>query len=101
MQGRVNSLVFAGLQGGPRLGDAEAGAVAALGGPAVRRLVRRPAQRGDRGHHLLGDPAILALPEHRRGWPGGAVGAPGQRAGQPGRARRGSGTGGPGLTRQS
>jgi MFS family permease len=33
MQGRVNSLVFAGIQGGPRLGDAEAGAVAALAGP--------------------------------------------------------------------
>jgi len=33
MQGRVNSLIFAGLQGGPRLGDAEAGAAAALGGP--------------------------------------------------------------------
>jgi MFS family permease len=33
MQGRVNSLVFAGLQGGPRLGDAEAGAAAALAGP--------------------------------------------------------------------
>jgi predicted MFS family arabinose efflux permease len=33
MQGRVNSLMFAGLQGGPRLGDAEAGAAAALAGP--------------------------------------------------------------------
>lgn len=33
LQGRVNSLVFAGLQGGPRLGDAEAGAAAALAGP--------------------------------------------------------------------
>src|SRR5215467_7463525 len=33
IQGRVNSLIFAGLQGGPRLGDAEAGAAAALGGP--------------------------------------------------------------------
>ncbi len=33
LQGRVNSLVFAGLQGGPRLGDAEAGAAAAIGGP--------------------------------------------------------------------
>ena len=33
VQGRVNSLIFAGLQGGPRLGDAEAGAAAALGGP--------------------------------------------------------------------
>jgi MFS family permease len=33
MQGRVNSLVFAGIQGGPRLGDAEAGAAAALAGP--------------------------------------------------------------------
>jgi MFS family permease len=33
MQGRVNSLIFAGVQGGPRLGDAEAGAAAALAGP--------------------------------------------------------------------
>ncbi len=33
LQGRVNSLVFAGIQGGPRLGDAEAGAMAALAGP--------------------------------------------------------------------
>lgn len=33
MQGRVNSLMYAGIQGGPRLGDAEAGAAAAIGGP--------------------------------------------------------------------
>jgi MFS family permease len=33
MQGRVNSLIFAGLQGGPRLGDAESGTAAALAGP--------------------------------------------------------------------
>jgi MFS family permease len=33
MQGRVNSLIFAGIQGGPRLGDAEAGGAAALAGP--------------------------------------------------------------------
>ena len=33
MQGRVNSLVFAGIQGGPRLGDAESGMVAAVAGP--------------------------------------------------------------------
>ena len=33
MQGRVNSLIFAGIPGGPRLGDAEAGAAAALAGP--------------------------------------------------------------------
>jgi predicted MFS family arabinose efflux permease len=33
IQGRVNSLMFAGLQGGPRLGDAEAGVAAAAGGP--------------------------------------------------------------------
>jgi MFS family permease len=33
LQGRVNSLVFAGLQGGPRLGDAEAGVVAEVAGP--------------------------------------------------------------------
>src|SRR6266576_1826057 len=35
LQGRVNSLVFAGLQGGPRLGDAESGAVAELAGPQL------------------------------------------------------------------
>jgi predicted MFS family arabinose efflux permease len=33
MQGRINSLLFAGLQGGPRLGDAESGGAAALAGP--------------------------------------------------------------------
>ncbi len=33
IQGRVNSLIFVGLQGGPRLGDAEAGAAAEVGGP--------------------------------------------------------------------
>jgi hypothetical protein len=33
MQGRVNSLIFAGIQGGPRLGDAESGVAAAIGGP--------------------------------------------------------------------
>jgi MFS family permease len=33
IQGRVNSLMFVGLQGGPRLGDAEAGAAAAVAGP--------------------------------------------------------------------
>jgi MFS family permease len=33
LQGRVNSLVFAGLQGGPRLGDAESGVVADVAGP--------------------------------------------------------------------
>src|SRR5215472_3246709 len=31
--GRVYSLMFVGLTGGPRLGDAESGAAAALGGP--------------------------------------------------------------------
>jgi MFS family permease len=35
VQGRVNSLVFAGLQGGPRLGDAESGMAAAIAGPQV------------------------------------------------------------------
>ncbi len=34
MQGRVNSLIYAGIQGGPRLGDAEAGLAAAVGGPS-------------------------------------------------------------------
>jgi MFS family permease len=35
VQGRINSLVFAGLQGGPRLGDAESGLVASVAGPQV------------------------------------------------------------------
>jgi len=35
VQGRINSLVFAGLQGGPRLGDAESGVAAAIAGPQV------------------------------------------------------------------
>jgi len=35
VQGRINSLVFAGLQGGPRLGDAESGMAAAIAGPQV------------------------------------------------------------------
>jgi MFS family permease len=33
LQGRVNSLVYVGLTGGPRVGDAEAGAAAAVAGP--------------------------------------------------------------------
>ena len=93
MQGRVNSLIFAGLQGGPRLGDAEAGAAAAIWaarssppGPAACSACRR---RGD----LLGDSGVLAIPEHRRGWPGGAAGAPGERAGAAGRRGRRRGPG--------
>ncbi|HEY6277572.1 MAG TPA: MFS transporter [Streptosporangiaceae bacterium] len=35
VQGRINSLVFVGLQGGPRLGDAESGVAAAIAGPQV------------------------------------------------------------------
>ncbi len=35
VQGRINRLVFVGLQGGPRLGDAESGVAAAIAGPQV------------------------------------------------------------------
>ena len=103
LQGRVNSLVFAGLQGGPRLGDAESGAVAELGGGA-RRLVRRPARAWRRRSSPAGRsrssgvtraPPWLPRPCGRGPRPAGRgsllleAGAAGQ------------GTGGPGLTRQS
>jgi len=118
MQGRVNSLVFAGLQGGPRLGDAEAGLVADLAGPQVAAwsggllsvacaivtcwaiplfwryqstigAARAPA----RGSAHQARPPGAAGPE-----PGQASG-PGQPAGDAGAPGRGAG--GPGLTRQS
>ena len=85
---------------------------------AGRCLVRRPAQRGVRDRHVLGDPAVLAVPEHHRAGQGAAWGAahqarsageaepePGlasgqaQPAGEAGAAA--GGAGGPGLTRQS
>jgi len=118
MQGRVNSLVFAGLQGGPRLGDAEAGVVADLAGPqvaawsggllsvacaivtcwAIPQFWRYqssigPARARARESAEPAGSAGEAGPE-----PGPASG-PGQPAGDSGAA--GQGTGGPGLTRQS
>jgi MFS family permease len=75
---------------------------------AGRRLVRRSAQRGVRDRHVLGDPAVLAVPEHHRAGQGigpgvsragqvcrsGRAGAwPGQRAGAAGRRRRRRGPG--------
>jgi MFS family permease len=118
MQGRVNSLVFAGLQGGPRLGDAEAGVVADLAGPqiaawsggllsvacaivtcwAIPQFWRyqstiRPTGAPARGSADGGGSAGEAKLE-----PGLASG-PGQPAGDAGAG--GQGPGGPGLTRQS
>jgi hypothetical protein len=118
MQGRVNSLVFAGLQGGPRLGDAEAGVVADLAGPQVAawsggllsvacaivtcwaipqfwryRSTIGPARAPARGPAHRARPAGEAEPEP------GLAGGPGQPAGDAGAAGRGAG--GPGLTPQS
>jgi MFS family permease len=103
LQGRVNSLVFAGLQGGPRLGDAESGAVAELGGPQLAAWS---------GGLLSVATAVItcwAIPQFWRyqstAVPGPAArpvrpaGGPGPPAGDGGAA--GQGTGGPGLTRQS
>ena len=103
LQGRVNSLVFAGLQGGPRLGDAESGAVAELGGPQLAAWS---------GGLLSVATAVItcwAIPQFWRYQsttvaapavrPGPPASGPGQPAAEAGAA--GQGTGGPGLTRQS
>jgi MFS family permease len=103
MQGRVNSLVFAGLQGGPRLGDAEAGAVADLAGPRVAAWS---------GGLLSVATAVItcwAIPQFWRYQSTAVAGpaarsvrpasGPGQPAGDAGAA--GQGTGGPGAARQS
>ena len=66
LQGRVNSLIFVGLQGGPRLGDAEAGAAAAIGGPQFAAWSGGPAQRGRRRGDVLGDSPVLAVPQRDR-----------------------------------
>jgi hypothetical protein len=117
MQGRVNSLVFAGLQGGPRLGDAEAGVVADLAGPQVAawsggllsvacaivtcwaipqfwryQSTIGPARAPARGSAHRARSAGAAEPEP------GLVSGPGQSAGDAGATGRGAN--GPGLTRQ-
>ena len=108
MQGRVNSLVFAGLQGGPRLGDAEAGVVADLAGPQVAAwsggllsVACAIVTCWAIPHFWRYQSTVVAGPAAgRRGsraGPGPASG-PGQQVGEAGAA--GQGTGGPGLTRQ-
>jgi predicted MFS family arabinose efflux permease len=117
MQGRVNSLVFAGLQGGPRLGDAEAGVVADLAGPQVAawsggllsvacaivtcwaipqfwryQSTIGPARAPARGSAQRARSAGAAQPEP------GLVSGPGESAGDTGAAGRGGN--GPGITRQ-
>ena len=118
MQGRVNSLVFAGLQGGPRLGDAEAGVVADLAGPqvaawsggllsvacaivtcwAIPQFWRYQSTIGPSSAPARGS-AERARPARVTGPGPGPVSGPEQPAGDTGAA--GQGTGGPGLTRQS
>jgi hypothetical protein len=110
MQGRVNSLVFAGLQGGPRLGDAEAGLVADLAGPRVA------AWSGGLLSVACAIVTCWAIPQFWRYQNTiGAARAPGRgsadqarSAGEAGPEQpagdagaTGQGTGGPGLTRQS
>jgi MFS family permease len=77
MQGRVNSLIFAGIQGGPRLGDAEAGAAAALAGPQFA------AWSGGVLSVLTGVAACWVLPEIWR-YVSSAVAGPPDRPGLPG-----------------
>jgi predicted MFS family arabinose efflux permease len=96
LQGRINSLVFAGLQGGPRLGDAESGAVAELAGPQLAAWS---------GGLLSVATAVItcwAIPQFWR-YRSTAVAGPAARsvrpAGEAGAA--GQGTGGPGLSHQS
>jgi MFS family permease len=82
LQGRVNSLIFVGLQGGPRLGDAEAGAAAALGGP------RFAAWSGGLLSVIAAVVTCVAIPEfwRYRTEPGPAHGAGEEPAGAPGTA---------------
>jgi MFS family permease len=107
LQGRVNSLVFAGLQGGPRLGDAESGAVAELAGPQLAAWS---------GGLLSVATAVVtcwAIPQFWR-YQNVAVAGPAAPAGRAARSVRpgrgpeqpagdagaaGQGAGGPGLTR--
>ena len=103
LQGRVNSLVFAGLQGGPRLGDAESGAVAELGGPQLAAWSGGLLSVATAVITCWAIPQFwryrstaVAGPAVRSGRP---ASGPGQPAGEAGAA--GQGTGGPGLTRQS
>jgi predicted MFS family arabinose efflux permease len=118
MQGRVNSLVFAGLQGGPRLGDAEAGVVADLAGPqiaawsggllsvacaivtcwAIPQFWRYQSTIRPTGAPARGSADRAGSAGEAKLEPGLASG-PGQPAGDAGAG--GQGPGGPGLTRQS
>jgi predicted MFS family arabinose efflux permease len=106
IQGRVNSLIFVGLQGGPRLGDAEAGAAAALAGPqfaawsggllsvvaAVATCWAIPEfwrYRNETGlaHGAGGEPGAGTAPGGRpAGEPAGRAGNPGQAEPKPGPA---------------
>ena len=107
MQGRVNSLVFAGLQGGPRLGDAEAGVVADLAGPQVA------AWSGGLLSVACAIVTCWAIPQFWR-YQSTIVAGPARGRRSAARARpageaepagdsgaAGQGAGGPGLTRQS
>jgi predicted MFS family arabinose efflux permease len=89
VQGRVNSLVFAGLQGGPRLGDAESGAAAAVAGPQFA------AWSGGLLSMLAAAFTCWAIPQFWRyeNGPGGHLPPPGpaNRAGTSGEARPESG----------
>lgn len=107
MQGRVNSLVFAGLQGGPRLGDAEAGLVADLAGPQVAAwsggllsvacaiVTCWAIPQFWRYQSAIGPASAPARGSADRARPAGEAGP----AGDSGAA--GQGADGPGLTRQS
>jgi MFS family permease len=109
LQGRVNSLVFAGLQGGPRLGDAESGVVAEVAGP------RFAAWSGGLLSVATAVVTCWAIPQFWR-YQNTAVAAPAAPDGQVARPVRpargpersagdasaaGQGTGGPGVTHPS
>jgi Transmembrane secretion effector len=107
LQGRVNSLIFVGLQGGPRLGDAEAGAAAAIAGPqfaawsggllsvaaavvtcwAIPEFWRYRNETGmAHGAAERPEPGAAAPGASRSGEPAGRAGGPGEAGPEPGRA---------------
>ena len=95
-----------GPAGRPAAGRRRGGRGRRAGGPQLAAWSGGLLSVATRGHHLLGDPAVLAVPEHHRAGPASARGSlpgPAGRSSRPagGSGAAGQGTGGPGLTRQS
>ena len=87
LQGRLSGTFFAVVAGGPRLGDAETGVAAAIGGPQFAVWSGGPGLRGRRGHPAVAGSRAVARPR----WGSGAVGRGAGRGGGRGHHRAGRG----------